>query len=1024
MDNLSSDNPFEERRLNTVTDYQLEWDVPSLNQAISDPLTQEIRKLKEEKGVSAKQTIAVLLGPAGYGKTHLFGRIAHQLGPNVLFMFVPQFPQSELSRPLEYIRWYAIESLFEPATAGSPAPIKQILAGLCARSFRVYFETHLSDPLKTKHQTLRQRLQEDASAVLEILAPVTELLPYQKLADSVAAAVPLQHLRTDIVRALALGWSPAAGDVRRWLRGEDLQPEQCGFLGLGEEPPPADKVILAIATLLQQVGITVVCCCDQLDAVLKDVQHGPMHLTNDLVGLLQGVPNLKIILSCFTDKWHDFLQHAHQAFRDRVNEYKLSSLTEQQALELAGRRLSQLPGRRPDRGPTWPIQKESFSNLVKQSPQNPRGLIKACREAIDRWFLNGSNDWVSLQPDGNGPIDLPALFLQQWNKELQAVQQAARSPNDVPEPELFDSVHEALRLVPNAQLLPAGMQLDQIQTRAIRPSPKDARPSVSLRLGVGKQAFSVVVAVTRKDSGTAFSNYFAALEEAMGGEVIGAVLIRPRGVLAVGPKAEARVRYEKAVSQGKLRPFPLDEEQVTFEHLACLLRVLRLADSQMLQLAGKTCTEADCRKLIIETKLLNNLKLFDIIFNGWQPVEAARATAMSGKAAPVATATAESTILGNAVVAQDTPLSDTSSVAVDQGPAPPPALTGPQAWAKDLLNRVVEKLRNWRLPVKPLNFEIGPSFVRLKVQPEDQTDINKVRNKADYLKLHLSLAARPLIGFQAGYISIDVQRPERQTVQLSEMLGTRPADLQGQAAFPVGVDVSGQPHWLNLGDTANCHLLIAGTTGSGKSEFMKVIIAALASGLPPDQLQFILIDPKRVTFNFSGDSPYFRAPVARDNAEALPLIESCFLEMETRYKLLEKLHRQNISELKGADARPRIVLLFDEFADLILDKASKKQMEPLLKRLGAKARAAGIHLILGTQRTEAAVVTPLLRSNLPGRISLQVITDRDSKLILDTPGAANLLGKGDLLWRQGGDLLRLQSGLVKQEELENLLRIH
>lgn len=145
--------------------------------------------------------------------------------------------------------------------------------------------------------------------------------------------------------------------------------------------------------------------------------------------------------------------------------------------------------------------------------------------------------------------------------------------------------------------------------------------------------------------------------------------------------------------------------------------------------------------------------------------------------------------------------------------------------------------------------------------------------------------------------------------------------------------------------------------------------------------------------------------------------------MERRYALLEKQHKSNIDELTGADALPQIVLIFDEFADLMVDKAGKTELENHLKRLGAKARAAGIHIILGTQRTEASVVTPLLRSNLPGRISLKVTSDRDSNLILNDAGAAGLLGKGDLLWLNGGDLLRLQCPFVTPNDLEELLRI-
>jgi S-DNA-T family DNA segregation ATPase FtsK/SpoIIIE len=140
--------------------------------------------------------------------------------------------------------------------------------------------------------------------------------------------------------------------------------------------------------------------------------------------------------------------------------------------------------------------------------------------------------------------------------------------------------------------------------------------------------------------------------------------------------------------------------------------------------------------------------------------------------------------------------------------------------------------------------------------------------------------------------------------------------------------------------------------------------------------------------------------------------------------VLRKAGKEHVGQLTDKEAVPRWVLIFDEFADLMLERGSKKEMETLLKRLGAKARAAGIHLILGTQRTEASVVTPLLRSNLPARISLKVISERDSNLILEAPDAASLLGRGDLLWRQGAGLTRLQSPFVKREELERLLRLH
>src|SRR5262249_4422933 len=157
--------------------------------------------------------------------------------------------------------------------------------------------------------------------------------------------------------------------------------------------------------------------------------------------------------------------------------------------------------------------------------------------------------------------------------------------------------------------------------------------------------------------------------------------------------------------------------------------------------------------------------------------------------------------------------------------------------------------------------------------------------------------------------------------------------LAGEPAFPVGVGVDGTAGWLNLSEPEGYHLLVAGTTGSGKSAFLKAIIAALAARLDPARVRFRLIDPKRVTFNVDPRCPYLGGPVVYDGEDAIPVPEECSAEMERRYQLLQARGKEHVGQLTGADAVPRWVVVFDEFADLMTERATKRQLEPLLKRL-------------------------------------------------------------------------------------------
>jgi DNA segregation ATPase FtsK/SpoIIIE, S-DNA-T family len=266
-----------------------------------------------------------------------------------------------------------------------------------------------------------------------------------------------------------------------------------------------------------------------------------------------------------------------------------------------------------------------------------------------------------------------------------------------------------------------------------------------------------------------------------------------------------------------------------------------------------------------------------------------------------------------------------------------------------------------------------------------------------------------------------VRRPVPRKVLLSPLLAEAHAFLAEQPGrFVIGQRPTGEVLQGDLSDSSTPHLLVGGTTGSGKSVLLRALISSLVHCHGPSAIRFLLIDPKRVTFNI----PSFQAavgahldgPIGYDAEDAIPIIERLVDIMEERYKLFEKSHVSDIREFnetaKPDERLERKVVVIDEFQDLTAEKANAKPFFDGVKRLGAKARAAGVHLILATQRPDRDVVPPLLKTNLGGKIALRVATNTNSRIILDEGGAERLLGKGDLLANLGHGLVRAQAPLV------------
>lgn len=354
--------------------------------------------------------------------------------------------------------------------------------------------------------------------------------------------------------------------------------------------------------------------------------------------------------------------------------------------------------------------------------------------------------------------------------------------------------------------------------------------------------------------------------------------------------------------------------------------------------------------------------------------------------------------------------------------------------------RIIEEtLSSLGAPVKVLETNTGPVVVQYGVEPlfvelrsgkRTKVKVSKIAALADDLALALSARSirveAPIPG--KGLVGIEVPNVEPAVVALRDVLESREfGRLKGTLRMGLGQDVSGQAVAHDL--RAMPHLLIAGTTGSGKSVCVNAIIAALLLQNTPATLRLMMVDPKRVELTQYNGIPHLLTPVIVDVDRVVPALRWVMREMDTRYRRFAKVGARNIEDFnrragkKGSDEEPLpyIVVIVDELADLMMQ--SPEETERVLCRLAQMARATGIHLIVATQRPSVNVVTGLIKANFPARIAFAVASSVDSRVILDMPGAERLLGRGDMLFMppDAGQPLRLQGTFVSDRELERLI---
>jgi S-DNA-T family DNA segregation ATPase FtsK/SpoIIIE len=360
----------------------------------------------------------------------------------------------------------------------------------------------------------------------------------------------------------------------------------------------------------------------------------------------------------------------------------------------------------------------------------------------------------------------------------------------------------------------------------------------------------------------------------------------------------------------------------------------------------------------------------------------------------------------------------------------------------EFTSRLIEKkLSDFGVSVKVLAAYPGPVITRYEIEPAVGVKGSQIVNLVKDLARALSVQSIRVVETIPGksYMGLEIPNPNRQTVRLSEILGSEAYhSLNSPLALALGKDIAGNPVVVDLGKMP--HLLVAGTTGSGKSVALNAMILSLLYKAEPKTIRLIMIDPKMLELSVYADIPHLLAPVVIDMKQAVNALTWCVAEMERRYKLLNFVGARNLSgynhkvaERKIEDPfaldtgnpqaltpMPNIVLVIDELADLMM--VVGKKVEELIARLAQKARAAGIHLILATQRPSVDVITGLIKANIPARIGFQVSSKIDSRTILDQSGAEALLGSGDMLYLPPGTGLpqRVHGAFVADHEVHNV----
>ena len=355
---------------------------------------------------------------------------------------------------------------------------------------------------------------------------------------------------------------------------------------------------------------------------------------------------------------------------------------------------------------------------------------------------------------------------------------------------------------------------------------------------------------------------------------------------------------------------------------------------------------------------------------------------------------------------------------------------------------ILDTLRNFRISVTPISATVGPTVTLYEVIPEQGVKVSSILRLNDDLMIALKSQGIRITPIpHKGTVGIEVPNRKPQTVSMRSIIGSKKfREAQEKMELPIGIGktISNEPFVFDLAKMP--HILMAGATGQGKSVGLNALITSLLYSKRPEELKLIMVDPKMLEFSIYEDlEKHFMAmpndadkAIITDLSKVVPTLNSLCVEMDQRYEQLAKARVRNIKDYNeqvregklsrrdGFDFLPYIVLIVDEWSDLIM--TAGREAEQPIARLAQKARAAGIHIVLATQRPSTDVVTGLIKANFPARIAFRVASGIDSSTILNNPSAHNLIGRGDMLFFQGNELVRIQCAFMDTPETEKIVQ--